>query len=110
MEKCYNCGKKGHYARDCWYKKSEGNVATSIQNKKDEEETWDFETTYAVKETNQQEELVTCHSNKEEEIALTTVSEKLVDYEHDWIVDSGCSNHMTGDEKRLINMSEYKGG
>ncbi|KAH0641787.1 hypothetical protein KY290_033397 [Solanum tuberosum] len=84
MQKCYNCGKKGQYARDCWYKKAE--------------------------ETNQQEELVTCHSNKEEEIALATVSEKLVDYEHDWIVDSGCSNHTTGDEKKLINMSEYKGG
>ncbi|KAH0664433.1 hypothetical protein KY284_029364 [Solanum tuberosum] len=110
MQKCYNCGKKGHYARNCWYKKAEGNVATSTQNKKDEEEIWDFETSYAVEETNQQEELVTCHSNKEEEIALATVSEKLVDYEHDWIVDSGCSNHMTGDEKKLINMSEYKGG
>ncbi|KAG5598224.1 hypothetical protein H5410_029594, partial [Solanum commersonii] len=110
MEKCYNCGNKGHYTKDCWYKKVEGNVATSTQNKKDGEETWDFETSYAVEETNQQEELVTCHSNKEDEIALAIVSEKLVDYEHDWIVDSGCSNHMTGDEKKLINMSEYKGG
>ncbi|KAH0703207.1 hypothetical protein KY285_017485 [Solanum tuberosum] len=109
MQKCYNCGKKGHYARDCWYKKAEGNVATSTQNKKDEE-VWDFETSYAIEETNQQEKLVTCHSNKEEEIALATVSEKLVDYEHDWIIDLGCSNHMTGDEKKLINMSEYKGG
>ncbi|KAG5595196.1 hypothetical protein H5410_036428 [Solanum commersonii] len=69
--------------------------------KKDEEEIWDFETYYAFEETNQQEEL---------EIALTTISEKLVDYEHDWIVNSGCSNHMTGDEKNLINISEYKGG
>ncbi|KAG5598025.1 hypothetical protein H5410_039257 [Solanum commersonii] len=102
MQKCCNCGKKGHYARDCWYKKTEGNVATSTQNKKDEEEVWDFETFYAIEETNQQEELVTCHSNKEDEIVLATVSEKLVDNKHDWIVDSGCSNHMTGDEKKLI--------
>ncbi|KAH0682162.1 hypothetical protein KY289_019914 [Solanum tuberosum] len=76
--------------------------------KKDEEEVWDFETSCAVEETNQQEELVTCHSNKEEEIALAIVSEKLVDYEHDWIVDSGCSNHMTGDEKNLINIMNIK--
>ncbi|KAH0738245.1 hypothetical protein KY290_036950 [Solanum tuberosum] len=32
MEKCYNCGKKGHYDRDYWYKKAKGNVATSSQN------------------------------------------------------------------------------
>ncbi|KAG5615695.1 hypothetical protein H5410_015519 [Solanum commersonii] len=80
MEKCYNCRKKGHYARDCWYKKAKGNIATSSQNQKDEEEVSDFETSYVVKETNQQEELVTCQSNKEEEITLATVNEKLVDY------------------------------
>ncbi|KAG5596932.1 hypothetical protein H5410_038164, partial [Solanum commersonii] len=80
------------YARDCWYKKAEGKVATSTLNKKYEEKVWDFETSYAVKETNQQEDLVTCHFNKEEEIALT--------------IDV----HMTGGEKKLINMSEYKGG
>ncbi|KAH0694065.1 hypothetical protein KY285_021162 [Solanum tuberosum] len=59
--------------RDCWYKKPEGNVATSTQNKKEYEEAWDFETSYAVEETNQQEEFVTCYSNKEEEITLTTL-------------------------------------
>ena len=69
--------------RDCWYKKIEGNVPTSTQNKKDEEEVWDFETSYAVEETNEEEELVICHSNKEERIALATMGEKLVDFEHD---------------------------
>ncbi|XP_015054974.1 uncharacterized protein LOC107001448 [Solanum pennellii] len=95
MQNCYNCGKRGHYARDCWYKKAEGNVTSSTQNKKYEEEVWDFETSYAVKKTYQQEEIVTCHSNKKEEIPLASVR---------------YSNHMTGDEKKLINMSEYKGG
>lgn len=61
MEKWYNCGKKGRYARDCWYKKVEGNVATDTQKKKYEEEFWDFETS---EETNQQEEFDIGHSNK----------------------------------------------
>ncbi|KAG5619813.1 hypothetical protein H5410_005031 [Solanum commersonii] len=37
---------------------------------------------------------VTCNSNKEEAITLATMR---------------CSNHMNGDEKKIINMSEYKG-
>ncbi|KAL4292111.1 hypothetical protein GQ457_14G000650 [Hibiscus cannabinus] len=39
---------------------------------------------------------------------MTTMSDK-IDYENDWIIDSGCSNHMTGDKEKLQNMSEYKG-
>ncbi|KAG5609995.1 hypothetical protein H5410_021276 [Solanum commersonii] len=34
MEKCYDCGKKGHNTRDCWYKKVEGSVATSTKKRK----------------------------------------------------------------------------
>ena len=33
-----------------------------------------------------------------------------IDYEKDWIIDSGCSNHMTGDKEKLKNLVEYKGG
>ncbi|KAA0035381.1 putative mitochondrial protein [Cucumis melo var. makuwa] len=32
-----------------------------------------------------------------------------VNYENDWIVDSGCSNHMTRDKRKLQNTIEYKG-
>ncbi|KAL4352591.1 hypothetical protein GQ457_06G020380 [Hibiscus cannabinus] len=89
--KCYNCGKKGHMAKACWSKKKsvESNVVTS-----NSEEEWDAEAFFAV---------------EEEELALTTTMSDKIDYENDWIVDSGCSNHMTGDKEKLLNMSEYKG-
>ncbi|KAG5594717.1 hypothetical protein H5410_035949 [Solanum commersonii] len=90
MERCFNCGKKGHYPETA--------------------DTKQLNTSYVVEESNQQEKLVTYHSNKEDELALATISEKLIDYEHNCIVHSGCSNHVTGDEEKLINMSEYKGG
>ncbi|KAH7845070.1 hypothetical protein Vadar_001218 [Vaccinium darrowii] len=32
-----------------------------------------------------------------------------INYNDDWIVDSGCSNHMTGDKKKLSNLSAHKG-
>lgn len=88
--KCYNCGIKGHMAKDCWSKKKsiESNVATSKS-----EEKWDAEGLFAT----------------EEELALTATASEHIDYEKDWIVDSRCSNHMTGDKEKLQNLSEYKG-
>ncbi|KAJ4978478.1 hypothetical protein NE237_009258 [Protea cynaroides] len=89
--KCYNYGKKGHIAEACWSKKRtvESNAATS----KSEEE-WDAEALFAA---------------EDEELALTAITYKEIDYEKDWIVDSGCSNHMTGDKEKLQNLSKYKG-
>ncbi|KAA8547802.1 hypothetical protein F0562_004231 [Nyssa sinensis] len=89
--KCHNCGKKGHMAKDCWFKKKpvESNAATS----KIEEE-WDAEALFAI---------------EEEESACTATTSEQIDYEKDWIIDSGCSNHMTGDKEKLQDLSEYKG-
>ncbi|RVW16686.1 Retrovirus-related Pol polyprotein from transposon TNT 1-94 [Vitis vinifera] len=88
--KCYNCGKKGHMAKDCWSKKGlvESNAATS----KSEDE-WDAQAFFAV---------------TGESTFIATTSEQ-IDYEKDWIIDSGCSNHMTGDKEKLQDLSEYKG-
>ncbi|CAL5324316.1 unnamed protein product [Camellia sinensis] len=88
--KCYNCGKKGHMAKDCWSKKGlvESNAATS----KSEDE-WDAQASFAAIE----------------ESAFTATTSEQIDYEKDWIIDSGCSNHMTGDKEKLQDLSEYKG-
>lgn len=44
-----------------------------------------------------------------EELTLATTKKSKIDYNEDWIIDFGCSNHMTSDEKKLQNMTEYKG-
>ncbi|KAF2320464.1 hypothetical protein GH714_027573 [Hevea brasiliensis] len=74
------------------------NLATNTQ-KSDEE--WDFLASFAsatfndtIKET--------------EEVSPIACKDKAVDYEKDLIIDFGCSNHMTGDRKKLCNMSEIK--
>ncbi|GJY60112.1 PLAC8 family protein [Tanacetum coccineum] len=81
----------GHLARDCRSKKVvESNNVTS----KSEDE-WDFEASFAA---------------DEEEFAFATItSYKKINYENDWIVDSGCSNHMTGDKEKLKDVSKYTG-
>ena len=50
----------------------------------------------------------TCTVEPGEKVALASVS-GLVNYNDDWIVDSGCSNHMTGDKEKLNNLSTYNG-
>ncbi|WKA06756.1 hypothetical protein VitviT2T_024641 [Vitis vinifera] len=88
--RCYNCRKKGYMAKDCWSKKGlvENNATTS--KSKDE---WDTQAFFAA---------------TGESAFIATTSEQ-IDYEKDWIIDSGCSNHMTGDKEKLQDFSEYKG-
>ncbi|KAE8686769.1 Detected protein of unknown function [Hibiscus syriacus] len=83
-------------AEDCWTKKKhvESNTATS-SSKENSEDGWDAEALFAT---------------EEEELALTVTTPERIDYKNDWIVDSGCSNHMTGDKQKLQNLSEYNGG
>ncbi|KAE8665979.1 tir-nbs resistance protein [Hibiscus syriacus] len=94
-DKCYNCGKMSHMAKDYWTKKKpvESNNSTSC-SKEISEDGWDAEALFAT---------------EEEELALTVTTLERIDYKNDWIVDSGCSNHMKGDKQKLQNLSEYNG-
>ncbi|KAL0336570.1 UNVERIFIED_CONTAM: hypothetical protein Sradi_4868900 [Sesamum radiatum] len=72
--KCYNCGKKGHMVKVCWSKKkvAESNIATSRN-----ENEWDFEASFAA---------------DEDKLTFPTTISNQINYESDWIVNSGYSN------------------
>ena len=50
----------------------------------------------------------TCNTEPKEIAFATTNDNKMINYEDDWIIDFGCSHHMTGDKEKFMSMSEYK--
>jgi hypothetical protein len=101
----------GHFARDCRFKRrtAQGNTVTSTYQEGDSEEEWDVEASFSMIELIEEEEMAaTSIVEEDEEMALAVANPKQVNYREDWIVDSGCSNHMTSDKEKLQNMSKYK--
>ena len=46
---------------------------------------------------------------EKEEVSLTTITKpRRVNYESDRIIDADCSNHITGDIKKLEDLEKYK--
>ncbi|KAK3119631.1 hypothetical protein QOZ80_9AG0673040 [Eleusine coracana subsp. coracana] len=101
--------KAGHFARNCWLpkKRFEGNMATTTMKKEKEtpvsEEEWDTEAGFSLEVDEEELE----EDMEAPSFAATTTP--ALNYKEDWIVDSGCSNHMTNDYKKLEDMADYKG-
>ena len=95
-------------------KLAENNAATISHLTKKEnhsKEEWNISALLAV-----EEEINLDNKNSEKlvespkvEVALTATYQSIVDYNKDWIIDSSCSNHMTGDKEKLESTAEYKG-
>lgn len=45
----------------------------------------------------------------EETMLIANSNIEVINYDRDWIVDSGCSNHMMGDKSKFSSLVEYKG-
>uniref|UniRef100_A0A2N9EMD7 Retrovirus-related Pol polyprotein from transposon TNT 1-94-like beta-barrel domain-containing protein n=1 Tax=Fagus sylvatica TaxID=28930 RepID=A0A2N9EMD7_FAGSY len=89
---------------------AQGNTTAFTNQEGDSEEEWDAEASFSIIEPIEEEEMAATSIVKEdEEMALAVTNPEQVNYREDWIVDSRCSNHMTGDKEKLQNMSKYKG-
>jgi hypothetical protein len=106
--KCYNCRKKGYMAK--FYTLQAKFMESNVVTFKIEDE-WDVEALFVTEKKKDELALTAILSDQIEydEPALTATLSDQIDYEKDWIVDSGCSNHMTGDKEKLQNLTEYKG-
>jgi len=67
------------------------------------EEEWDVEADFS-------QEIEEDELEKDMEApAFAAATDLTVNYKEDWIIDSGCSNHMTRNHKKLEDVADYKG-
>ena len=100
LPQCYNCKKRGHIEKDCWYKNKDSSVPQCSICKKfghDEKDCW-------YKNKNR----ANFHEEKEideasENVFLSCLSSSI---ETIWYLDSGCNNHMTGEKHMFVEMNE----
>jgi len=82
---CYNCGKWGHYAADCWHGRGK-----------------------QKKVSDDAERHVAQNDSEEKPVVLmVTTSEEEFGREN-WFPDTGCSNHMTGHKEWISNIDTTK--
>ncbi|KAK1353620.1 CCHC-type domain-containing protein [Heracleum sosnowskyi] len=98
--KCYRCGKTGHIKKNCRVKLSKVNVANEKekmeQSEPKEEIKWEQCFTVEVMD------------NKAE----STPAQVFYNHSNDtkeWILDSGCSHHVTGDESVFTKLQNHDG-
>ena len=95
--KCFNCQRKGHFARDCpkIRKGHKGKYRASI----------------AAEDESQRTKTKGASSNQEtrrEYYLISTLSSSLTKNVESWLVDNGASKHMIGNKGILANFKEKK--
>ncbi|KAK2373607.1 putative mitochondrial protein [Trifolium repens] len=95
---CHHCGKRGHIRPFCY--KLHG-----YPNQKPNQNVT-HEKTIVKKEWRPIEESAALP--KEEDVGLISHISLRASSREDWYFDSGCSRHMTGEEKYLMNVRSYK--
>ncbi|XP_077233389.1 uncharacterized protein LOC143875667 [Tasmannia lanceolata] len=123
----YHCGKLGYIRRNCRARSEtdDGNSIIKSKDKDDDDDDgeWDMQASFAcdlaVEETAMEfdfaGEIYFALNVAESPIvkshvcAINSSGKKTIDYENDWLIDSGCSHHMTGNQNKFMRLRKYDG-
>lgn len=115
--KCFSCNKIGHFSSKCptrvnkfrsdykpKYRKERYHAKQGVT---DEDSGEDEIRLISLKDMKNLIEHMDIEDEKEmQELALISKE----DIRTDWIIDNGCSHHMTGDKDRFFHLDKYKAG
>lgn len=79
---CYNCGKHGHYAKEC----------------------------YSEKKVEENANLVAKEETREDGVLMMAYKNTILDSDTVWYLDTGASNHMCGHKHLFVEMQEIEVG
>ncbi|KAL0433336.1 UNVERIFIED_CONTAM: hypothetical protein Slati_2667900 [Sesamum latifolium] len=94
--KCYRCGKPGHIKKNCRVKLSKANVACESEDNKELKWEQCFTTELVEGQTTESKSSTQAIFNH-------------VDKEDEWIIDSGCSHHVTGNDSLFSELHQHNG-
>lgn len=96
---CERCGKSGHIKPNCRVKLAESDVNIAHEVKEEDELNWDK--CLSIEVIDQPNNIASVlHQNGQ-------FAGNCIDYEKEWIVDSGCTHHATGDVKLLSDVRPH---
>ena len=98
-EGCYNCGKPGHFKRDCYFLNRNRKHKYNGQRDNHNSESQDFK----HKTDHQSANLSDGYENGEVYVAGSS-------FKDDWILDSGCTFHMTNNRSFLTDFRDSTRG
>ena len=98
---CKRCDKPGHIKPDCHVKLVESEDNAAHEAKEANAPKW--EKCLSVEVINRPDNIASIIH----QIDLNVDAASCIDYEKEWIVDSGCTHHATGDDKLLYDVRPY---